>query len=185
MRRIAVLSVLVLAGGLTGSSAAVAAEADPGVDHQWIGVEDTFALVLPDGQTFTGDEEAPPPEEGIQPGTQVFIGEALYATDDGETLGDEIGRTHIECLGQAVPDNLVCDIAFVLDSGSQLHGTVHVDFSTPPENETDPFQLDIAVTGGTGDFSGATGEVALLDITPTDDPNAEVTTLYEAALVLP
>ena len=40
------------------------------------------------------------------------------------------------------------------------------------------------MTGGTGDFFGATGEVSLLDITDPDDPDAATTTLYEANLRL-
>ena len=61
-----------------------------------------------------------------------------------------------------------------------MHGVVHADFGAA--SETEQLQLDIAVTGGTGDYSGATGEVSLLDI--STDP-AETVTLYEAALVLP
>jgi len=186
MRRIAAISALVLAGGLVGPSAAVAEDqprkGDAG-DLRWIGVEDHFAIVLPDGQTFTGDEEPPGGEEQPIPvGAQAFISEALYATDDGEKPGEEIGRTHIECTAQVVMNTFLCDIAFVLHDGSQLHGTVHFGFTEQDENEA--FALDIAATGGTGQFFGATGEVSLLDITPPEDEEAETTTLYEPDLVL-
>ena len=179
MRRIAVLSAGVLAVGLIGPSSALAAE-DTAQDDRWIAVEDHFAIVLPNGDTFT--EEEPPMEESdvIPVGSRLFISEALYTTEDGATRGDEVGRTHIECTAQVHPNNLLCDITFVLDEGSQLHGTVHVDFSM--EVPTEPVQFDIAVTGGTGDYAGATGVVSLLDITDMDDPAAEVTTLYEADL---
>ena len=151
MRRIAVLSAAVLVGGLLGPSSAVATGDE--AEHRWIAVEDRFTVVLPNGETFT--EDAPPPEaeeEEFAPpvGTQLFISEALYATADGTTRGEEIGRTHIECTAGVVPATLLCDIAFVFHNGSQLHGVVHVDFST--QNETEPLQFDIAVTGGTDDF---------------------------------
>lgn len=176
MRRIAVLSTAVLAGGLLGPSTAAA---DEEATHRWLAVEDHFAFVLPDGQTFT--EDAPPPEEeDFAPpvGAQLFLSEALYATADGTTRGEEIGRTHIECTAGVAPATFLCDIAFVFHDGSQLHGVVHVDFAN--QSETEPLQFDIAVIGGTDDFFGATGEVSLLDITPADDPTATTTTLYEA-----
>ena len=183
MRRIAVLSAGVLAAGLLGSSSALATDDDDRKDddQRWIAVEDHFAAVLPDGQTFTGDEEPPGGEEELPPvGTRLFIGEVLYETEDGETRGDEVGRTHIECAAQVVPVNFRCDIVFALDDGSQLHGTVLVDFAE--QDETEPLQFDIAVTGGTDDFFGATGEVSLLDMTPPDDEEAATVTLYEASI---
>jgi hypothetical protein len=180
MRRTALLSTLVLAGGLLGPSSALAAEAQ--ATDQWIAVEDEFAIVLPNGETFT--DEGPGGEEELPPvGSRLFISEALHETDDGSTAGDEIGRTHLECTAQVVPVNFLCDIAFVFDAGSQLHGTVAVDFGTEPT--TEPLQFDIAVTGGSGDYAGATGVVTLTDITDLDDPDAATTTLYEADLHLP
>ena len=183
MRRIAVLSALVVAGGLVSPASALAADrAAP--DHRWIAVEDEFAVVLPDGTTY--DEDSPPPGEdeempSLPVGARLFIGEALYATDDGATRGDQVGRTHIECTAQVVPDDLLCDIAFVLDDDAgQLHGSVLVDFSTQAPDEVTSF--DIAVTGGTGEFAGADGVVSLTDTTDTSDPAAETTTLYEADL---
>ena len=180
MRRIAVLSALVLAGGLVGPSSALAADDD---ENRWIAVEDHFAVVLPDGETFTEDT-APMGEEELPPvGSRLFISEALHETDDGETPGSEVGRSHIECTVQVAEVIFRCDAAFVLDSGSQLHGTVVVDFGM--EETSEAFQLDIAVTGGAGDFSGATGVVSLLDITDPDDPEAPTTTLYEVDIQLP
>ena len=182
MRRIAVLSTLVLTGGLLGPSTALASEV--GNDHRWIAVEDNFAVVLPNGDTFTGDEEPPGGEEGEIPvGTRIFISEVLYEAEDGDELGDEVGRTHIECTAQVAPVWVLCDAAFVFDDGSQLHGSVAVDFGA--EQTDEPFQLDVAVTGGTGEFFGATGVISLLDITDPDDPDAETTTVYEAHVKLP
>ena len=40
------------------------------------------------------------------------------------------------------------------------------------------------MTGGTGDYFGATGEVSLTDLSPAEE-EAETVTLYEADLVLP
>ncbi len=174
MRRLAVLSGLVLVGGVLGPSTALAAEEDT---HQWIAVEDDFAIVLPDGETFT--EDAGPMDENEAPpvGTSLFISEVLYATDDGETRGDEVGRSHIECTAQVVEFTFLCDGAFVFDTGSQLVASVHIDFSDP-ELEGMPF--DIAVTGGTGDYFGACGVVTVTDISDSD----ETVSLYEADLVI-
>ena len=185
MRRIAVLSTLVLTGGLLGPSTALAAEGDDPHQHRWVAVEDHFAVVLPDGTTFT--DENPPPEEDedfLPPvGSQFFISEALYEAKGDHERGDEVGRSHVECTAQVAPVNFMCDISFVFHSGSQLHGTVVVDFGM--EETSEPFQIVIAVTGGTGDFFGATGVVSLLDITTDhEDPEAETLTLYEADLQL-
>ncbi len=175
MRRIAMLSGLVLVGGLLGPSTAFAAEDDSHDETRWIAVEDEFAIVLPNGETFTGDEE---PEEMVPPvGARLFIAEVLYETDDGKTRGDEVGRTVIECTSQAVPTTFLCDIAFVLDNGSQLHGSVAVDFSTEEESVS----FDIPVTGGSDDFFGAAGEVTLTDISPSE---TETVTLYEVDVEL-
>jgi hypothetical protein len=179
MRRTAMLSGLVLVGGLLGPSAALASENDGG-QLRWIAVQDEFAIVLPNGETFTGEEEGGPEEEELPPvGARLFISEALYATPDGTTRGDEVGRTHIECTTQVVQSYFVCDAAFVLTGGSQLHASVAADFSSETEEE---FQLDVPVTGGSKEFFGATGVVHLTDISGSEE---ETVTLYEADLVLP
>ena len=105
MRRMTVLSGLLLAGALVVPVTASAAEDDDG-GHRWIAIEDQFTIVLPNGDTFT--DENPPPDEQAEPptGARIFLGEALYATDDGETRGDEVGRTTIECTAQAIASTL-------------------------------------------------------------------------------
>ncbi len=180
MRRIAVLSGLVLVGGLLGPSTAFATDDGPHTNDQnrWIAVEDQFAIVLPDGTTFT-EEDAPPEEESLPPvGSRLFISEALYSTHDGSTRGAEVGRTHIECTAQVVETTFVCDAVVVFGTGSQLTATVALDFST----ESEPASFDIAVTGGTGDYFGATGELTLTDLSSSEE---ETVSLYEADLVLP
>jgi hypothetical protein len=181
-RRTAVLSGLVLVGGLLGPSAALASQDEDKGQHRWLAVEDHFAIVLPNGETFTEDmppEEGAPPEEELPPvGARLFISEVLFDTEDGTTRGDEVGRTHIECTAQVVEFLFVCDAAFVFDDGSQLHGSVAADFSS----ETEEFQLVVPVTGGSMNFFGATGEIHLTDISESED---ETLTLYEADLVLP
>jgi hypothetical protein len=179
MRRIAVLSGLVLVGGVLGPSTAFADdEGHSGGQTRWIAVQDNFAVVLPDGQTFTGN--AGPMDENGPPdvGSRLFISEVLYATSDGSTRGDKVGRSHIECTAQVVENNFLCEAALVFGD-SQLTVTVDLDFSDPSA-EGQPF--DIAVTGGTNDFFGATGQVTATDISTS---NKETVTLYEADLVLP
>ena len=186
MRRFTVLSAAVLAAGLLSPASALADDAPAAPDDQdvtWLAVQDEFAVVLPDGTTY--DEDSPPPA-GEDPtmslpvGAQFFLGEKLYATDDKTTRGDQVGRTHVECTAQALPDWVLCDIVFALDDDSQLHGTVLVEFSA--EQSGEPLAFDIAVTGGTGEFAGANGVVSLTDTTDMSDPAAESTTLYEVDL---
>src|SRR4051812_20917955 len=112
MRRIAVLSGLVLVGGVLGPSTAFAGE-DGNHDHRWIAVEDEFAVVLPDGQTFTGDAGPMDPNDAPPVGARLFISEKLYDTDDGKTRGDAVGRSHIECTAQVVKFSFLCDAALV------------------------------------------------------------------------
>ena len=180
MRRIAVLSGLVLVGGLLGPSTAFAD--DQGSRHdrdhaQWIAVEDQFAVVLPNGETFTGDPGPMDPNEAPDVGTQLFISEVLYATKDGETKGDEVGRSHIQCTAQVVEFTFLCDAALVFDADNQLLISTHLDFSM--EDGSEPF--DVAVIGGTGDWFGATGAVTITDISSEE----ETASLYEADVVLP
>jgi hypothetical protein len=180
MRHIAVLSGLVLAGGLLGPSTALATEDDRHGDEstRWIAVEDAFTIVLPDGTTFT-EEDAPPEEDFLPPvGSRLFVSEVLFTTHDGSTRGDEVGRTHIECTAQAVQTTFVCDGVLVFDTGSQLAASVALDFSA----ESEPASFDIAVTGGTGDYFGAIGALTLTDISSSEE---ETVSLYEADLVLP
>jgi hypothetical protein len=178
MRRTAALSGLVLIGGLLGPSTAFAGEDrnDKGKD-QWIAVTDQFVVVLPDGETFSGEPEGPmDPNDPPPTGTQLFISEVLYETEDGETRGDEVGRSHIQCTAQAVEFTFLCDAALVFDPDSQLLVSVHLDFSAA-EAET----FDIAVIGGTGDWFGATGAVTSTDMST----EAETVSLYEAHVLLP
>jgi hypothetical protein len=178
MRRIAVLSGLVLVGGVLGPSTAFAGE-DDNDKIRWIAVEDQFSVVLPDGETFTGD--AGPMDENEAPpvGTRLFISEKLYDTDDGKTRGDAVGRSHIECTAQVVEFSFLCDAALVFDDESQLIVSVHLDFSDP-SLEGEPF--DIAVTGGTNDFFGATGQITATDLSTSE---TETVSRYDADLVLP
>jgi hypothetical protein len=178
MRRIAGLSGLVLVGGLLGPSTAFASDED-GHHDRWIAVEDHFAVVLPDGQTSTQDSAGPLDENQPPPvGTELFISEVLYATSDGSTRGDAVGRSHIDCTAQVVEFTFLCNAALVFDSGSQLVATVHVDFSSQ-ESEGQPF--DIAITGGTGDYFGASGVITATDVSQNTD---ETVTVYDADLLL-
>jgi hypothetical protein len=178
MRRIAVLSGLVLIGGLLGPSTAFAGEETSHGNNatQWIAVEDEFAVVLPDGQTFTGDDQGQMgPNDAPPVGTQLFISEVLYQTKDGKTRGDEVGRSHIQCTAQVVKLTFRCDGALVFDDGSQLLASVVLDFSTELKS------FDISVIGGSGDWFGATGVLTNTDMSTPK----ETVSLYEADVVLP
>ncbi len=132
MRRIAVLSGLVLVGGLLGR-----APPSPGR-------RTGTARPMPNGSPWrTSSPSSSPtvrrspatrtrpldPNDAPPVGTQLFVSEVLYDTEDGETRGDEVGRSHIQCTAQVVELNLLCDGAFVFDNGSQLNASVALDFS--------------------------------------------------------
>jgi hypothetical protein len=130
MRRIAVLSALVLAGGLIGPSTALATEDDAsGDDGRWIAVEDQFAIVLPNGETLTDDAAMEGPQEEVPP-SAPGRSSARSSTPrrTGPPGGEEVGRTHIECTAQVTPPNFRCEAAFVFTNGSQLHAPVLADF---------------------------------------------------------
>jgi hypothetical protein len=137
------------------------------------------AVILPDGETFTGEGDPGPLDPNDVPpvGTQLFVSEILYGREDGETRGDEVGRTHIQCTAQVVGFTFLCESAFVFDNGSQLLGSVAFDFQHGRETES----VDIAVTGGTGDWFGSTGAISVTDASSEDESAA----LYEADVVLP
>jgi len=179
MRRIAVLSGLVLVGGLLGPSAAFAGEDDSHGkdDAQWIAVQDQFAVVLPNGETFTGDDPGSMGPNDVPPiGAQLFISEVLYQTKDGKTRGDEVGRSHIQCTAQAVATTFRCDGALVFDDGSQLLASVVLE-----DAAQDQKSFDISVIGGSGEWFGATGTLTNTDMSTAD----ETVALYEADVVLP
>jgi hypothetical protein len=181
MRRTAVLSGLVLVGGLLGPSTAFAD--DQGAQHdknqaRWIAVEDHSTTVLPNGDTITGEDPNPgsmDPNAAPPAGTQLFVSEVLYETKDGRTRGDEVGRSHLQCTAQAVALTFRCDGALVFDDGSELLGSAVLDFSAADES------FDIAVLGGTGEWFGATGALSHSDMSTAQ----ETVSLYEADVVLP
>jgi len=182
MRRIALLSGLVLVGGLLGPSTAFAddqqSQHNNKVDGQWIAVEDEFAFVLPNGETFTGEDPGPMDPNDVPPvGSQLFFSEVLYETEDGETKGDEVGRSHIQCTAQVVEFTFLCDAALVFGAENQLLISTHLDFGMEEGAES----FDVAVIGGTGDWFGATGAVTISDLSTEE----ETASLYEADVVLP
>jgi hypothetical protein len=176
MRRIAVLSGLVLVGGLLGPSTAFADGKDGNHNNgkdQWIAVQDHFVVVLPDGQTFSGDAGPMNPNDPPAVGAELFISEKLFSTKDGHTRGAEVGRSHIQCTAQAVDFQFLCDAAFVFDPNNQLLLSAEADFGPNAGNG----QFRIAVTGGTGNWFGATGDVSITDMSTS--PNESVS-LYQA-----
>ena len=187
MRRVAVLSACAVVGGavLVPATALASAEDrapghDDGPDVSWIAVEEDFVAVLPDGEVF--DEENPPPDEeaALPVGTRLFIGEILYATEDGTTRGDAVGRTYIECTADSSPFTFRCDATLAFTEGSQLHATVVIDFAALDPDAPEAFEA--AVIGGTGEYAGVDGAISVLDTSDPDEPDAETTTLYEAYL---
>jgi hypothetical protein len=73
--------------------------------------------------------------------------------------------------------HFLCDGAFVFDNGSRLLASVALDISMEKGMET----FDIAVTGGIGEWFGATGAISIADISTAE----ETASLYAADVVLP
>lgn len=120
-------------------------------------IEELDATVRPDGSTEAGFP--------LPIGTDFFLAEDLFLPDPtsprdpgGGTIGT--GRTH--CTVEP-PWGLVisCDVTFELSEGSTLYGTETIDFRTITPNE--PLSAALAVTGGTGQLTGATGACTLTD----------------------
>ena len=105
-------------------------------------------------------------------GVHVVTVNDYLAKRDAQWIGAVFHR-----LGMSV-GSIQHEGAFVFDPDSQLFSSAQLDFSDPSQEGT-PF--DIAVTGGTGDWFGATGAVTVTDISSSPD---ETVSLYEADVVL-
>ncbi|MGW8761772.1 dirigent protein [Streptomyces sp. NPDC055815] len=136
----------------------------------------TFAAAAPaqadngDGFEFTlyakqvpppaADESGPPPKVGDAP---VFADD-LYKTKGGEKVGrDGVACAVVRVSGDQVDMNCVGTIVLNGGPGGQLAAQALTTFDT--SNDT-PSAFDLAVTGGTGDFTSARGYIS---VTPDGD----------------
>lgn len=144
--------------------------------------ETYFALVSPDG-TVTEDFE----EEEFDPqvGTRFFSIDTLYSDADRT---DEVGTNRIECVvtragGETEEDffaDLLCNGVVRLDDRGDISWQTAVSFTAETADTDDPFVV-IALTGGTDEFIGASGQVDVFD--ESDDDVEETLSRYEITLL--
>jgi hypothetical protein len=131
--------------------------------------------------TATGEE--PEDEEYVPgPGDRLIIVEQLFTDEDRED--DQVGRNDIECTFTAVDDdliaNLLCRGVLTLDDQGSLAWQGSTQFDLTEDPDEDEALIKVAITGGTGDFTRAGGEVVVFDTTEEDDD--ETTSTYEVTL---
>ena len=135
------------------------------VDEAWVldTVEEAEVAVLPDGTPLT--EETIPP-----PGSMFFFRDEIYAAaGEGTERGARIGTGYGNCtVGTA---GALCEVHASVDGRGSIEfafAFAFSDFEAPPDAS-----FAVAVTGGTGEFAGISGEL-LIDETDPDASRAEL-----------
>lgn len=168
----------------------------PGHDLTLYAIEDAFVFVTREGDVFE-DEEA---EEEFAPdmGDRFIVTETVY---NDEERTDEAGQNHIECVvteavgefpetepeeGDELP---FFEVSFVCSGVLELHdqGTLSwsgvTGFSSEDgfeEMSDEPF-IELAITGGTDDFIGASGQATIFE--EAGESEEEVLSRYEIELL--
>jgi hypothetical protein len=114
-------------------------------------VEDDFVLYakeVPGGEETEGEQQAP------------AVGDSFSFADDlfREKGGERVGRDGVACtvVRAGNPMDIQCLGTFVLPGG-QL--TAQVLMTVPLEETAGLPEFDASVTGGTGDYRGASGQI--------------------------
>jgi hypothetical protein len=208
LRRIfAVTSALVLLALVSGAALAGDMEAQdhdtrddrPAATFSLYAAESEFTYVTADGQVFHEEDE----EAFFDPGAgdRFLIVDTVY---DDEARSSEVGRNDIVCTvteargefpgpdfdpeTDELPDDLFfaaycAGVLSVADGSLSWQGSFSEgseDFAAEPDPDT-PFTT-LAITGGTGAYNRAGGEVELFDTTDPDDPEADSTGRYDVTL---
>lgn len=184
MRRLAILLCVIVTMLIAGGPAVAQqdSERDDGSASFTLWATETYAVsVAPDG---TVAEE---PQEEFEPpvGTRFLAIDTLYA-DEERT--EEVGSNRIACEVvriEAEPEeeafvDLLCQGVVTLDGQGDLPWQASVSFSDAEADAEEPFVV-VALTGGTGQFIAAGGEVAVFDET-TEEAEAALSR-YEVTLV--
>lgn len=135
-------------GALAGLAAAAALVTTAPASAQ----EDDFTLYA---REVGGDEEDQEEQQQLPE-----VGDTFSFADDlfQEKGGDRVGRDGVACtvVRAGNPMDIQCVGTFVL-SGGQI--TAQVLMTVPLEESAELPAFDASVTGGTGDYRGATGQV--------------------------
>lgn len=123
---------------------------------------DEASTITADGRVFTSPE--PLPEDYVfSPGDVQVYRERLFKLDDSDPdnpapRGDQIGAVLVECTtvtaGEAPEDiSVICSRVFTLDGRGDIAAAESFTFA-------DPLADTISITGGTGKFRDAGGEIS-------------------------
>jgi len=156
-RRIGALgacTVAVLAlGTATAAPVTASASADNGDRFEFT----LFAKELPGAG---GDESGPPPKVG----DSFTFADELFKTKGGEKAGrDGVTCSVVRVSGDAADVNCVGTFVLTGGPGGQLAAQALTTFDM---SEQEPGAFDVAGTGGTGDFTNASGYIR---VTPDGD----------------
>ncbi|MBD0843060.1 MULTISPECIES: allene oxide cyclase barrel-like domain-containing protein [unclassified Streptomyces] len=141
-------TLLALGAGLAAAGTFAAAPASA------IEGDETFTLYA---REVPGEED----DEG-EPGEQQLpeVGDSFSFADDlyREKGGEKVGRDGVACtvVRAGNPMDIQCLGTFVL-SGGQI--TAQVLMTVPLDDSAELPDFDASVTGGTGDYRGATGQI--------------------------
>lgn len=147
---------------------------------------DESALITADGQVFPSTE--PIPEEVVESPGDVFVyRERLFRLDDSDPdnpqpTGDQIGTVLAECTVVTVGEedapedtSVLCSRMFTLDGRGDIAAAESYTFA-------DPLSDTIPITGGTGKFRTAGGEIDF-DLQDVEDNPDIVNSIYTIRLL--
>jgi hypothetical protein len=154
--------------------------------------EDAATLITREGEVLEGEEESPP-----NVGDRFVATETVYADEDRT---EEVGRNHIDCTvteaSGGFPEepeaeeeppsftlSLLCSGVLTLADQGDLSWSGVTTFTEESEGD---LIITVAITGGTGDLLGSSGEVAIFDESGDDEEAGEgddVLSRYEVTLL--
>jgi hypothetical protein len=149
--------------------------------------EDAATFITREGEVFEGDAEEDDGEEfAPNVGDRFVATETVYADDDRT---EAVGRNHIHCTisessGEPEPEeepafavSFLCTGVLALDDHGDLSWSGVTTFT---DEDDDDLIITVAITGGTGDLLGSSGEVAIFDESSEDDDSLS---RYEVTLL--
>lgn len=128
---------------------------------------DEASIITADGRVFTSPD-TPPEDHEITPGEVLVYRERLFKLDDRDPdnlrpRGEQIGTVVVECTVVTVGDDpedpedapsVICSDVFTLEGRGDIAAADSFTFADPPEDV-------LPITGGTGKFRDAGGEIFL------------------------